>query len=317
MCTEGNACVCVCVNVTHMCEWKKQETLQQTTPIHTYTHCHPYAQTARYLVKAVLNSRSGKGAGGQQGSSAAYLAQPCTQERCGVTGVGGWQELDAQVGYGGGRRVRGDCGVFVVCFVVCFVVFGKTCICVWYPTTSSRYHTHTHTHTHFHPLYTPPPHSQLAALRYRAHRLCESATTTLAAASPNNTVAFEGPPWNGNTVPLIQAAKAHCLYALHDNFVQVVRGMRSTVGGGVPGALEVLARLHGLCLLEQGAADLLEVGYMTGEQLRMLRVALREVLVQVRPNAVAYVDAFGFTDYMLNSALGRKVWWCDDVMMVW
>lgn len=114
-----------------------------------------------------------------------------------------------------------------------------------------QYQVYTHTHT------------QLDSLRFRAHHLCEAATARLAAASPNGRVAFEGPAWNGNTVPLIAAAKAHCLLAVQDSFVAAVRGMRE-VGGGVPEAMETLARLHGLVLLEQGAADLLESGYIDG-----------------------------------------------------
>ena len=174
-------------------------------------------------------------------------------------------------------------------------------------------------------------------MRFRAHHLCEAATARLAAASPNGCVAFEGPAWNGNTVPLIAAAKAHCLLAVHDSFVAAVRDM-SGAGGGVQAALGTLARLHGLVLLEQGASDLLESGYingagglasvmtcvswdvttafdasrmwmmfLTGTQLQTIKGALYETLTQVRPDAVAYVDAFGLTDYLLNSALGREV----------
>lgn len=32
----------------------------------------------------------------------------------------------------------------------------------------------------------------------------------------------------------------------------------------------------------------------------------RKLLLEVRPNAVALVDAWAFTDYELNSALGRE-----------
>lgn len=45
----------------------------------------------------------------------------------------------------------------------------------------------------------------------------------------------------------------------------------------------------------------------TGMQLQTIKGALYETLRQIRPNAVAYVDAFGLTDYLLNSALGREV----------
>ncbi len=42
-----------------------------------------------------------------------------------------------------------------------------------------------------------------------------------------------------------------------------------------------------------------------GAQAAMLRARVRQLLAEVRPDAVALVDAFGFEDYALNSALGR------------
>ncbi len=44
---------------------------------------------------------------------------------------------------------------------------------------------------------------------------------------------------------------------------------------------------------------------IVGVQTGWLRTCHRSLLVSLRPNAVALVDAFAFTDYALNSALGR------------
>ena len=44
---------------------------------------------------------------------------------------------------------------------------------------------------------------------------------------------------------------------------------------------------------------------MTSEQVAMARDKLYLLLKQVRPEAVPLVDAFDFSDSMLNSALGR------------
>jgi acyl-CoA oxidase len=41
------------------------------------------------------------------------------------------------------------------------------------------------------------------------------------------------------------------------------------------------------------------------DQAAALRRASRGLLAALRPEAVALVDAFGFEDYYLNSALGR------------
>lgn len=52
------------------------------------------AQTARYLVKAVLASR---GSGTPPTGSAAYLAHSLTRRRCSATSQSDWQRLDVQV----------------------------------------------------------------------------------------------------------------------------------------------------------------------------------------------------------------------------
>ena len=45
---------------------------------------------------------------------------------------------------------------------------------------------------------------------------------------------------------------------------------------------------------------------LAGEQLHWARRSVYSLLAAVRPDAVALVDAFGYDDYLLNSALGRK-----------
>ena len=44
----------------------------------------------------------------------------------------------------------------------------------------------------------------------------------------------------------------------------------------------------------------------SGEQVHWARRGVYALLAAVRPDAVALVDAFGFEDYLLNSALGRR-----------
>lgn len=41
-------------------------------------------------------------------------------------------------------------------------------------------------------------------------------------------------------------------------------------------------------------------------QAQMVREAQAGLLRDIRPNAVALVDGFGFEDYLLHSALGRR-----------
>jgi acyl-CoA oxidase len=174
----------------------------------------------------------------------------------------------------------------------------------------------------------------VAALRHRACRLGVAALEELRRNSGGGggggrggAVAFEGPGWNATTVDLIRFAVAHCELVLVQTFAEAVDarargesgGSSSGSGGGGGGggkkvsppavaALGRLAALYGLTVLEQRALPELlgEPGYLSAAQLKSLRARSRGLLREVRPDAVALVDAFAFPDYQLNSALGRE-----------
>ena len=57
--------------------------------------------------------------------------------------------------------------------------------------------------------------------------------------------------------------------------------------------------------LGQGTIALISLMQTSSAQLVKSVSALVQVMREVRPNAVALVDSFGFEDYVLNSALGR------------
>jgi acyl-CoA oxidase len=58
--------------------------------------------------------------------------------------------------------------------------------------------------------------------------------------------------------------------------------------------------------MEQESADFLASGYIDGKQFHLLGSKVQEIMAELRPNAVALVDAFAVPDYLLNSALGRS-----------
>eukprot|EP00879_Flechtneria_rotunda_P021197 GHRR01022330.1.p1 GENE.GHRR01022330.1~~GHRR01022330.1.p1 ORF type:complete len:634 (+),score=214.56 GHRR01022330.1:589-2490(+) len=149
----------------------------------------------------------------------------------------------------------------------------------------------------------------LAALRQRAARLVVLGASVLQqrCGGPGAKLVFEGAPWNSSTVAQIAAAKAHCEMVLLQTFMETVDQATSS-GQLSASTLAVLGRccsLFGLSLVEGGAADLFEAGWMTGAQAAALRTQHRNLLAALRPEAVALVDAFGWEDYALNSALGR------------
>jgi acyl-CoA oxidase len=107
--------------------------------------------------------------------------------------------------------------------------------------------------------------------------------------------------WNKSMVELLRAARAHCELALVIYFQQAITN--------VPAALRtVLKRLCDLFVLhtaENALDDLLELGALAPQQAPLVRGAVRSLLHALRPDAVALVDAFNYTDRQLNSALGR------------
>lgn len=145
----------------------------------------------------------------------------------------------------------------------------------------------------------------LAALRYVAARLIILAAEALGDAA-GGTISVEGAPWNNTTVDLIRAARAHCCFVIHQTFVETVEAAAGKVSPEILSALRTVVSLHGIVLLEEAASDLLEGGYATGQQAGWLRSQRRSFARAVRPNAVALVDGFGYEDYLLNSAIGRR-----------
>jgi acyl-CoA oxidase len=154
----------------------------------------------------------------------------------------------------------------------------------------------------------------LGALRHAAARLALVAADALRAASGGGGggggggLVFEGKPWNDTTVDLIRLARAHCALALHQTFVAAV-GAAAAAGRLSRPAVAVLRRaceLHGVVLVEEAVGDLLEGGHVGAAQAGWVRDQKRALTRALRPDAVALVDAFGYEDYLLNSALGRK-----------
>ncbi len=57
--------------------------------------------------------------------------------------------------------------------------------------------------------------------------------------------------------------------------------------------------------MELNLSEFLEDGYFNGEQAKQTREAVRNLLGEIRPDAVSIVDAFNIPDFILDSPLGR------------
>lgn len=102
---------------------------------------------------------------------------------------------------------------------------------------------------------------------------------------------------------LVEAAVAHCQLIVVSKFIEKLK--QDIPGKGVKNQLEMLCNVYSLSLLHKHRGDFLSVGYLTNEQSKLASDQLRDLYSQVRPNAVALVDAFNYTDHFLGSILGR------------
>ena len=70
--------------------------------------------------------------------------------------------------------------------------------------------------------------------------------------------------------------------------------------------LEKLLVLFGLSQMLNSMGDFLESGFLTPQQADFARQQHQQLLKELRPEAVALVDAFAISDYELDSALGKQ-----------
>ncbi|XP_047308469.1 peroxisomal acyl-coenzyme A oxidase 1-like [Impatiens glandulifera] len=105
------------------------------------------------------------------------------------------------------------------------------------------------------------------------------------------------------SVDLVEAAIAHCQVITVSKFIEKLES--EIVGDGVKQQLEALCYIYALSLVHNHKGDFLATGCLTPNQADLANEQLRSLYSQVRPNAVALVDAFNYTDHFLGSILGR------------
>ncbi|KAE9613135.1 hypothetical protein Lal_00027466 [Lupinus albus] len=102
---------------------------------------------------------------------------------------------------------------------------------------------------------------------------------------------------------LTEAATAHCQLIVVSKFIEKLQ--QDIPGKGVKEQLGVLCSIYALFLVHKHLGDFLSTGVITPEQGSLANEQLRSLYSQVRPNAIALVDAFNHTDHYLGSILGR------------
>ncbi|XP_025091952.1 peroxisomal acyl-coenzyme A oxidase 1-like [Pomacea canaliculata] len=139
----------------------------------------------------------------------------------------------------------------------------------------------------------------LAAFEHRARRMVHEVGQKLQTAAEEGKKSHEA--WNSNSVELSAAAVAFAQAYIVKVFTDTVSRME----GKVKAVMTSLCQLYALDGIIRYLGDFMKDGYISSEQAVLLQSQLLTLLAELRPNAVALVDAFDFPDAVLDSALGR------------
>lgn len=133
----------------------------------------------------------------------------------------------------------------------------------------------------------------------------EARAARMSVACANNLSKFANPEegFLELSADLVEAAIAHCQLIVISKFIEKLQ--QDIPGNGVKQQLEILCNIYALFLLHKQLGDFLCTGCITPKQASLANDQLRSLYSQVRPNAIALVDAFDYTDHFLGSVLGR------------
>ncbi|KAH0974057.1 hypothetical protein GBA52_015956 [Prunus armeniaca] len=102
---------------------------------------------------------------------------------------------------------------------------------------------------------------------------------------------------------LAEAAVAHCQLIVVSKFIEKLQ--QDIPGKGVKEQLHNLCNIYALYIIHRHLGDFLSTGSITAKQASLANEQLRSLYSKLRPNAIALVDAFNYTDHYLGSVLGR------------
>ncbi|CAF2122818.1 putative peroxisomal acyl-coenzyme A oxidase 1.2 [Brassica rapa] len=133
----------------------------------------------------------------------------------------------------------------------------------------------------------------------------EARALRMAVSCANNLKKFENQEQGFSELlaDLVEAGIAHCQLIVVSKFIAKLEG--DIKGKGVKNQLKNLCYIYALHLIHKHLGDFLSTNTITPEQASLANNQLRSLYSQLRPNAVALVDAFDYTDHYLGSVLGR------------
>jgi len=147
---------------------------------------------------------------------------------------------------------------------------------------------------------TLSPASLVQAYEYKAYRLLSKVTERLQKLTTGGQLPHDAS--NNCSVPLVKAAEAHIQLYIVKTFLNEINDISDPP---IAAALTDLFKLYTCHGIANDSTPFLADGYMSAAQLELISEAVLACLAKIRPNAVALVDAFDFTDRHLSSVLGR------------
>ncbi len=163
------------------------------------------------------------------------------------------------------------------------------------------------------PRATPPLSLHLKCLfSHRASRLLLVALDDLAESARSKPDWNSEQHWESCKIALVAVARAHCQNVLVLNFADALERMRAKKPESRNRTSEELQRvlsrlndLHCLSIIEKELGDFCVDSFLSVTQANLVRRRVVSLLGEIRPDAVALVDSFDYSDWFLNSALGR------------
>uniref|UniRef100_A0A0R3RU48 Acyl-coenzyme A oxidase n=1 Tax=Elaeophora elaphi TaxID=1147741 RepID=A0A0R3RU48_9BILA len=109
--------------------------------------------------------------------------------------------------------------------------------------------------------------------------------------------------WNCASVELCQASRLHILcFMAKSYFSRIVQCTEPEIAR----ILDLIGKLYLLYEISTHCYSFRKADYMSDEQIKNVKCGIYEILGNLRPEAVAIVDSFDFSDRELHSVLGRR-----------
>uniref|UniRef100_H2Z2X0 Acyl-coenzyme A oxidase n=1 Tax=Ciona savignyi TaxID=51511 RepID=H2Z2X0_CIOSA len=140
----------------------------------------------------------------------------------------------------------------------------------------------------------------VACFQYRAREVLKTAALKLSHLTKHGMASYNA--WNQSSVELVNVVKAHITQFIVTTFASGITELECTKP--VKNVLQQLCALYALSCINASTGDFLKVGYLSPRQCDLAHEAELELLSCIRPNAVGLVDAFDFSDDLLQSCLG-------------